>query len=298
MEKIPVAVIGVGMVGTPLARYFQELKGYERGRELFLCDADPAKGYADDVNPAAIVFIAVPTPRSPSGASDLSAVESAFARLTGEKIVVLRSTVPPGTTESFQRRYPAHRILFNPEFLTARMAWEDFVRPDRQIVGFTAVSLDAAHLVRSLLPKAPFMSPWGVNTNDHIRITATEAEIIKYASNLHYYRKVNWANLLARVAERMAERLGSEGALVAYDNIRRAMAADFRIGDSHLDVTHGGYRGAGGRCLPKDMDAFVAHCRALGLGESAALLEADRAFNVAILREQGLTLEEVARGEV
>lgn len=286
MERIPIGVIGVGMVGTPLARYFQELKGYGRGRDLFLYDVDPAKGCGDDVNRAEVIFVCVPTPRAPDGRADLSAVNDAFGRISGGKIVVIKSTVPPGTTESFQRRFPRHKVLFNPENLTEKCAWEDFVRPDTQIVGFTASSVDGAHVVLSLLPKAPFMSPWGVGTYRRTAITATEAEIIKYARNVHFYRKVAFANVLAK----LAERVGAD-----YENVRIGMAADHRIGDSHIDVNRGGYRGVGGYCFPKDMDAFIAHLDEQGLAECGDLLRQDRAFNDILLAEQGLTLEDVSR---
>ncbi|OHA08901.1 MAG: hypothetical protein A3A44_02300 [Candidatus Sungbacteria bacterium RIFCSPLOWO2_01_FULL_60_25] len=303
-QRIPVGVIGVGMVGTPLARYFREVKGYARGRDLFLYDIDPAKGCGDDVRRAGVVFVCVPTPPARDGSADTSAVRHAFRMLAaplprrsvgalradrrrggGGKIVVIKSTVPPGTTEAFQREFPEHQVLFNPENLTERFAWEDFLRPDTQIVGFTAKSIDAAHPVLSLLPKAPFMSPWGTDTYRRTAITATEAEIIKYARNIHFARKVNFANALARLAETM----GAD-----YENIRAGMAADHRIGDSHLDVTHGGYRGFGGYCFPKDLSAFIAAFDRAGLPESAALLRSDWDFNKAILAEQGLTIEEVS----
>lgn len=284
-ERIAIGVIGIGMVGTPTARWFREVQGYERGRDLFLYDIDPRKGFFDDVNRAEIVFVCVPTPRAPDGGANLSAVESAFQTLSGAKVIVIRSTVPPGTTESLQRRYQNFKVLFNPENLTERLAWEDFLRPDTQIVGFTGQSLDAATLVRSLLPRAPFMSPWGIGTYQRVAITATEAEIIKYARNVHFARKINFANVLATLAETMG---------ASYENIRRGMAADHRIGDSHLDVTHGGYRGFGGYCLPKDLDAFIAHLEQVGLAECAMLLKRDREFNEKLLLAQGLTVDDVS----
>lgn len=305
MERLSIGIIGVGMVGTPLARYFQEVRGYIRGKNLFLYDIDSAKGYGDDVRNAEVVFICVPTPPALDGNADLAAVRSAFRMLAADsprarggasaraarggerrgKIVVIKSTVPPGTTESLQRAYPEHKVLFNPENLTERFAWEDFLRPDTQIVGFTEASMDAAHPVLALLPKAPFMSPWGTNTYRRTAITATEAEIIKYARNVHFARKVNFANALARMAERMGAN---------YENVRMGMAADHRIGDSHLDVTHGGYRGFGGYCFPKDLAAFIAAFERAGFAESAALLKSDWEFNKAILAEQGLTYEDVS----
>lgn len=283
--KTKIGIIGIGMVGSPLKRYFEEVRGLARGENLFLYDTDPQKGFFDDINSADIIFICVPTPRSSDGSVALAAVLSAFSTIRGEKIVVIKSTVPPGTTEQLQKKYPSLKILFNPEFLTEKFAWEDFLKPDRQIVGFTSSSIDAAHAVLSLLPKAPFMSPWGVGTYRPVKITATEAEIIKYGGNVYFSRKVNFANLLAMTAEKF----GAD-----YENIRKALGADFRIGDSHLDVMHGGYRGFGGYCFPKDLDGFIAHLAANGLDECAALLRKDREFNERLLASQGLTLEDVS----
>ncbi len=280
-----ISIIGVGMVGTPLARFFMERCGYQRGETIFLYDINPAKGYQDDINRGDVIFISVPTPRTPEGPADTAAVESAFGMIKGEKIVVIKSTVPPGTTEIFQKKYPQHKVLFNPEFLTEKHAWEDFIKPDRQIVGFTERSMDAAYAVLSLLPRAPFMSPGGVNTYRPVKITATEAELIKYAGNVHFARKVNFANVLAAAAEDM----GGD-----YENVRLGMAADYRIGDSHLDVAHAGYRGFGGYCFPKDLDAFIAHLKSRGLKEGAALLAQDWTFNQELLASQGLTVEDVS----
>ena len=286
MSTQKIAVIGIGMVGTPVARYFEELRGLKIGESLFLFDTDPAKNFNDDINRADIVFISVPTPPGKEGAADLSALDSAFQKLEGNKIVVIKSTVTPGTTENFQKKYPNHKVLFNPEFLTAKRAWEDFIKPDRQIVGFTDESKDAAYPVLNLLPKAPFMSPWGINTNRWIQIRAIEAEMIKYASNVHYARKVNFANVMAS----LAQKLGAD-----YENVRLAMGADFRIGDSHIDVAHGGYRGFGGHCLPKDILSLTAALEKNGLPEAAKLLKADYEYNEGLLRGQGLTWDDVRK---
>lgn len=283
--KLKIGIVGVGMVGTPLKRYFEDVKSYQRQSNLFLYDTDPQKKYSDNISKADVIFVCVPTPRTPEGRANLSALDSAFKTIKGSKIVVIKSTVPPGTTESFQKKYPRHKILFNPEFLTEKQAWEDFIKPDRQIVGFTEKSIDAAHAVLSLLPKAPFMSPWGVGTYKSVKITATEAEIIKYAGNVHFARKVNFANLLANVSEKMK---------ADYENIRIGLAADHRIGDSHLDVYHGGYRGFGGFCFPKDLDAFVARLDELDLKDEANFLRKDKEFNKNLLAKQGLTLEDVS----
>lgn len=284
-QLMKIGIIGLGMVGSPLKRYFEEYYNAIRGENLFLFDTNPAKQFDDDINRADVIFLSVPTPRTPEGHADISALESAFQHIRSPRIVVIKSTVPPGTTESFQKKYPQHRVLFNPEFLTERNSWLDFLRPDRQIAGFTPVSIDAAHQVLSLLPKAPFMSPWGLNTYRPIKITATEAEIIKYGGNVHFARKINFANILAS----LAENLGAD-----YENVRAGLAADFRIGDSHLDVTHGGYRGFGGYCLPKDLDAFIACLDSVGLVDAVDLLRQDRTFNEKLLGNQNLTVKDVS----
>lgn len=294
MYNPKIGIIGIGWVGGQLKRYFEEIKGYKSGENLFLYDIDP-KRCAGNINQADIIFISVPTPRnSKDGSCDISIVEDAVDKIkcdssTGSgqgKIVVLKSTIPPGTTEYLQKTYPRHKFLFNPEFLTESRAWEDMLRPDRQIVGFTEKSLDVAHLVLMLLPKAPFMSPWGQGTYRPVRITATEAELIKYAGNVYFAQKVNWANALAMVAEKLG---------VDYENVRRGMSGDHRIGDSHLDVNHGGYKGFGGYCFPKDTSAFMAFAKQKGLAEVYDLLAAAWKFNENLLSSQGLTVEDVSR---
>jgi len=286
-EGPKIGIIGVGMVGTPLKRWFEEAQGFVRGKDLFVYDIDVKKNYIDDISKADIIFISLPSPRNPKdGSCDTSIIEEAIKKISGSKVIVLKSTVPPGTTERIQKANPQHKILFNPEFLTESRAWEDMLRPDRQIVGFTKQSLDASHLVLSLLPKAPFMSPWGVGTYKQTRITATEAEFIKYAGNVYFSRKVNWANALAKAADKLG---------VEYENIRKGMAADHRIGDSHLDVNHGGYKGFGGYCFPKDTAAFMTFAQKNGLTDVHALLASDWKFNADLLAEQGLTVDDVSR---
>ena len=81
---------------------------------------------------------------------------------------------------------------------------------------------------------------------------------------------------------------------MSYEHIRQGMSADHRIGDSHLDVTHGGYRGWGGYCFPKDLDAFISFARSNKLDMTTALLSADKSFNEELLRSQELTLEQVS----
>jgi UDPglucose 6-dehydrogenase len=278
--KQKIGIIGIGMVGSPLARYFEEVAGYVRGKDFFLFDTDPAKQCSDNVNRADIIFLCVPTPSGVNGSADLSRVDAAISHIGKAKILVIKSTVPPGTTECFQQRFPQHHFLFNPEFLTERHAWEDTLHPDRQLVGWTDQSKKYAASVAALLPPAPLMAP-----SPDLELTATEAELIKYAANVFLARKVTFANALYDLA-------GHHGA--NYEHIRKGIASDSRIGPSHLEIFHGGYRGYGGYCFVKDTDALVAHARTRGLNHVADLISADVRFNTKVLATQGLTSEDVA----
>ena len=279
-RKPTVGIIGIGMVGASLARYFTEKRGWKRGSAVFLYDIDKKKGCRDDVGKADILFICVPTPRAPDGSADLTAVASAFREIPDNKVVVIKSTVPPGATDYFQKRYPNHRVLFNPEFLTEANAWKHTVQPDRQLVGWTGFSKRDAPVVLSLLPRAPIRAP-----SKKLNLTATEAEIVKYAANIFLARKVTFANAVYDLARRH----GAD-----YEKVKAGVGADPRIGHSHLDVHRGGYRGYGGYCFVKDTDGLIAHCRAVGLGKAADLFEADRAFNTHLLASQGLTPKDVS----
>ena len=283
-SKPKIGILGLGVVGTQFKRWF-EGKKYKIGVNLFLYDNKQEKGYSDDINKAEVIFISVHTPSLSDGSIDLSFIESAFKGLTGKKIIIIKSTVLPGTTEYFQKKYKQHKILFSPEFLTEENAWGDIYKPKRQIVGFTKNNLDVASMVLSLLPKAPFMSPSKINTSNPIKITATEAEIIKYGGNIFLARKINLANIL----NLLSEKIGAN-----YNNVRLGLGADCRIGSSHLDVHAGGYKGFGGCCIPKDLNAFIACLDSSHLLDCADLLKKDREFNEKLIKSQGLTIQDVS----
>ena len=306
-SKIKIGIIGLGMVGEPIRKWFEELNGYKRGRELFCYDVDIKKGYTEDVNKADVIFVSVPTPSNPDGSCNTSIVESAVAGINDGKIVVVKSTVPPGTVERIQKKYPKKHLIFNPEFLTESQAWEDFVSPDRQIIGHTSKSISDSVEVLSLLPKKHFIRPW---TSDYSKksVNSTEAEFGKYASNVFGYIKVVYGNILADLCYTMAK---VQKVNVDYDNIREVIGADLRIGPSWLNVSHGNYCGAGGYCFPKDMNAFIAFGENLEkealkkklldkehlqvLKRALAVLKAVRDYNITLVKSQGLSMEDVAK---
>src|SRR3989344_2070304 len=251
-RSLKIGIIGAGgMVGGPHKKYF-ESKGYKRGTNLFCYDTSPTLGLFDDITQADIVWVAVPTPPNPDGSCNISIVESVVSKLHN-KIVVIKSTVPPGTTEYLQKKYPDNMFLFNPEFLTEAQAWEDFLKPSRQIVGFTEQSRDVALTVLNLLPPSFYQSPWASSTYVIRGHSATDAEMIKYLSNVFGAMKVGFANMAYDVCDAIKD----EGLDVDYERVRDALGADVRIGPAWLDVSHGSYRGFGGYCFPKDLLAYI-----------------------------------------
>jgi UDPglucose 6-dehydrogenase len=257
-KRIKVGIVGVGMVGEPLKRWFEERLKYRRGKDLFCYDTDPKKGYTDDVNKASVIFVAVPTPANPDGSCNTLAVRSVADAIDDGKIVVIKSTIEPGTVEELQKKYPRKKFIFNPEFLTESQAWIDFVKPDRQLVAYTSKSRGDAREILALLPQAHFERPWA---SDYTKkeISATEAELAKYASNVFGYIKVIYGNILADFCHALTLNLSKRkiDARVDYENVKEVISADPRIGPAWLNVGHGNYCGVGGYCLDPSERLFV-----------------------------------------
>jgi len=259
-----VGIVGVGMVGGALQHYFEKKDGIE----LFLYDKGKNLGSPEEVNKAEIVFICVPTPYLKDGKGfDLSYVEEAVSKLEGEKVVVIKSTVLPGTTEALQKKYSQHKFLMNPEFLTEETADQDMCYPDRQILGYTEKSHSIAGDVMQLLPLAPF---------ERI-LPATEAELVKYFGNTWFSIKVSFANQMYDLCQKLG---------VDYDRMVEAAAADKRIGRTHLNVWHKGYRGYGGKCLPKDIRALIQLADSKGI--DLKLHKMAELINEELMRQQGI----------
>jgi len=220
--------MGVGVVGSAVSNYL-EITGLE---PLLY---DPAKGLGSlkEINEAELVYVCVPTPYVAGVGFDDSSVNDAIGRLRSGKTIVIKSTILPGTTEKFQRLYPAQTILFNPEFLRESKANEDFLTPDRQIVGYCGNDSDLASAILETLPGAPYEAV----------VPASVAEMIKYATNSFLALKVIFGNEMFDLCRALG---------IEYELVKQGIGVDKRIGDSHFDVLDAGYRGYGGKCLPKD----------------------------------------------
>ena len=218
------------------------------GRLAFTTDIGAAIRDAD------VVFIAVGTPARDDGGTDLTYIDAVAAdigrHLNGYKVIATKSTVPPSTGERIRRLILEHAgddadfdVASNPEFLREGSAVEDFMRPDRIVIGVD--SQRAAAMMEALY------RPLYLIETPIVVTSVPTAEMIKYASNAFLAVKITFINEVAN----MCERLGADVHVVA-----RSMGLDGRISSKFL---HPG-PGFGGSCFPKDVSALVATAAEVG----------------------------------
>ncbi len=255
-------VIGLGVVGSAIRHGFERL-----GHDTTFYDPKYPKTALRDVLDTDAVFICVPTPSRADGSCDPSTVELVIdhiAVMGYAGLVVIKSTVPPGTTVMFQARHPQLRIAFCPEFLRERVAYADFYENhDVCVIGAqTDADYELLRLAHASLP-AHFA-----------RMTATEAELAKYYSNVFNALRIVFANEFYEVCKA----LGAN-----YETIKAAMIKRTSIGDSYLDCNEH-FRGFGGACLPKDTSAFAAVVRELGLDLKLfeTIVDENRKFRITV----------------
>ena len=200
---------------------------------------------ADSIEDAEIIFLALPTPPGEDGSADLSYVlgvaEELGRLITDYKVIVDKSTVPVGTAEKVHAAVAANAqcdfdIVSNPEFLREGFAVDDFLKPDRVVIG---TSSDRARTIMGDLYK-PFVR----QGNPIIFMDEKSAELTKYAANSFLATKITFMNEIANFCERV-------GADV--DSVRIGIGSDTRIGKRFLFPGIG----YGGSCFPKDVQALV-----------------------------------------
>ena len=234
-------------------------RNLKAGRLTFTTELGPS------VKAAEVVFIAVGTPQGDDGNADMRSVMKVVHEIAASveryTVVVNKSTVPVGTASRMQAEFTARTqiqvdVVSNPEFLKEGAAIDDFLRPDRIVIGATS---DKARALMGEL-YAPF-----VRTESPIYfMDPRSAELTKYAANAMLATRISFMNEVAMLCERV-------GADV--DAVRKAMGADKRIGHPFLFPGIG----YGGSCFPKDVKALVATARNHGL--DFALLAAVDAVN-------------------
>lgn len=243
-----IGIIGFGIVGQAIEYGF-------RGEDIFIYDK--FKDYLtlpEVCKKSEFIFVSVPTPiLDDESGIDLSIVEEVVGEVVREiegtdKILVIKSTVVPGTTTLFEKKYPKVNFCFNPEFLTEANFLEDFVKADRCVVGSSndLTSRRVISLYKKHFPQIPMF-----------QTDTTTAEMVKYMANCYLASKVIFANEMFDICEKLG---------IKYEEVKKLVVADHRIFDSHLDVTTA--RGFGGKCFPKDLLALRAMAREKGVDTS------------------------------
>lgn len=234
-----IGVIGVGSIGSVLASGFSGL-----GYDVCVNDVDEAAVKAADgrymnkecmADNCEFITLALPTPTGDTG-GDISAVDETLAKLEGTNAtVVIRSTMPPGSTRHLATKYDLP-LVYSPEFLRDRSTTADFYQPDRIVLSGPEAQRNA---VKELLARREIKCDTWIEYDDYIT-----AELGKYAHNALFATKVSFANQM-RV---LAEHAGADP-----EGVMDIVTADHRNTGSHLDPMLGPY---GGSCLPKDLGAL------------------------------------------
>ena len=267
-----IGVIGQGWVGKNYADHFED-RGFKVIRYAL---EQPYIQNKEMISLCDIVFIAVPTPSTPTGFDDRHVLDG--LRLVGKgKIAVIKSTIPLGTTKRLAELHPDKYVLHIPEFLREAHARYDVDSPERVFIGIpedTPLYRKHADMLREVHPKSNFT-----------KVTlAHEAEFIKYTHNTLGYATVLFTNILYELAV-------SQG--IEWGVVKEAIINNPWYPSKYLDPVHQGGRGAGGDCFIKDFAAL----REMYHGENPddikglALLDAMVAKNNQLLRESGKSIE-------
>lgn len=262
MAKI--GIIGCGIVGGAVEYGFKNKRNSFRAYDKFK-DSASLEEVAEF---AEFIFVCLPTPHKDERI-DLSIMDENVEMIAEhakgtDKVIIIKSTVIPGTTRNYAQRFKENNFCFNPEFLTQANYRKDFVNADRIIIGADEdeISQRVSDLYRGSFPETPLF-----------RTDLTSAEMVKYMSNCLLATKVIFANEMFEMCEKLN---------IQYEKVKEMVVADTRIGKTHLDITPD--RGFGGKCLPKDIVAMLGLYRERGV--DASLLETVWRKNLAIRKNK------------
>lgn len=252
-------VIGQGFVGSSV---YEGMKNYFETFTFDLNGKCTETSLFQLIEKVDMTFLCLPTPMKKSGECDLTIVRDCLSELNiivntlnkKDFIVIIKSTIPPGTTDLLNKENENIHIVFNPEFLTEANAVEDYKNQNRIIVGGERPWTSKVKTVfEKAFPKVPI-----------IKTSSTIAEMIKYVTNTFLSTKVSFANEMYQICE---------GLNIDFDKVIEYAKYDDRLGKSHWSVPGpDGDFGYGGHCFPKDIAAlrFVAK----DLGVSTTMLDA------------------------
>lgn len=243
-----IGVIGQGFVGSAIRA------GLEPYYNMLTYDIDATKSNCQSLDEVVqncdIIFQCLPTPMRKSGECDISIVEASLSKINEicvtpgdnsvqKKIVIIKSTVPPGTTRLLDSKFSNIDICFSPEFLTEANSFEDFKNQNRIIIGGPRPATSVIkQMFRKAFPTIPI-----------VKTGSDTAEMVKYFINCFLATKVTFANEMYDICQSHNIDMDKVTEYALYDN---------RIGKSHLMVPGpDGDRGFGGHCFPKDLSAMI-----------------------------------------
>ncbi len=247
-----IGIVGNGFVGNSIAT---GMFGFVDDVKIY--DIDTARSTStlkETVNESDIVFLSVPTPMRDvlGGEIDLSILHNALQNISdsldkNNPVIVIKSTIVPGTMEKLQEKFSNLRLVFSPEFLTERYARLDFINSARIVLGGKDQDIEVVEkIMRPRFPGARF-----------IKTDFATAQLIKYMANCFFAVKVSFMNEMKQTCE---------AAGANWDDAIAGFISDGRIGNSHIAVPgHDGSLGFGGKCFPKDLNAMIYRCLELGV---------------------------------
>ena len=252
MKKI--GIVGRGFVGSAVEFGFSAQTGCDAQVRVY--DKDPSKSIhtlKETINESDFIFLSVPTPSNSDGSMHLGILESVLQDIQSvnnrkDNIILIRSTIIPGTTTKLCKKFTKLNIVFNPEFLTERSAKFDFINQSRFILGGRKRNTArVAELYR-----------WRFGDSVPCIETSFEtSEMIKYMNNCFFATKVSFMNEMKQISDKCN---------VDWDLAVEGFVRDGRIGHSHLAVPGpDGRFGFGGSCFPKDIQAVIDFGNQLGL---------------------------------
>ena len=247
-----IGIIGQGYVGTALKEGFQDFYQVETYDKYDLGKSTHSK-ISDIVELSDVIFVCVPTPMRQDGSCYTGIVEEVIREINENangQIVVIKSTVPPGTTDRINQEYTHSTVIFNPEFLTEANFIQDFKNQSRIILGGDRKGTNIVRQIYSrIFPNATI-----------VKTGAKHAEMVKYFTNCFLATKVSFANEMYNICNQLD---------FDYDKIVEYATYDERLGKSHWAVPGpDGDFGYGGHCLPKDLSAIVSEFDTYGLLEA------------------------------
>jgi nucleotide sugar dehydrogenase len=243
-----IGIIGLGFVGGAVKHSFS------KHFNIISYDINPIKSTISNikslVNKCKFIFITLPTPMNENGSCDLHHIHNTLEEINkhnNNNIVILKSSIPPGTTKIFANKYTNINIVFSPEFLTERNANNDFEKQEKVILGGEPkITEQVSHLFKQVCPLA------------HICETDfTTAEMVKFTINCFLATKISLFNELYQVCNKLN---------IDYDQMIALSLLDDRIGESHTQVPGwDGHFGFGGSCFPANVNIMIVKAKELDI---------------------------------